>query len=388
MRFILLLLLTLNLLHAQKLALVIGNSNYTKGFLPNPINDAKLIAKTLREVGFSVTMETDLKSKTDMENVINSFISQVSKNDTVAVYYSGHGVQYNGVDYLMPIKANIAKKGQLPSVSLDINFLLGGVSDAKLAIVMLDACRNNPYRSFIRGIPKGLGQASVNVDGGMIISYATEANQIANDGDGVNSPYALALKKYIKSSLPIETVFKKVRGYVKEKTHKEQKPMTKMLFDGDFVFMASYSPSTPTPQLTKGITMIDGLMYQNQPFTKRYSWKEAGEYCQGLTLGGYSDWRLPIRDELIKLSNIKDFHRWEDYDTWKKWFEANKHRRFKNSKGEYHFIDKRFIENMPESSWFWTSETKDSSIACFVYFKYGDDFWHYKSSKYLALCVR
>jgi len=389
MRITLLLLLTLQFTFAQKLALVIGNSNYTKGYLANPINDAKLIAQTLQNVGFVVTSKTDLKSKSAMENAINSFAQNVSSHDTVAVYYSGHGVQYNGSDYLMPTHANVAKKGQLPSASVDVNFLLGGVSDAKLAIVMLDACRNNPYRSFVKGIPKGLGQASVSAEGGMIVSYATEANQIANDGNGANSPYALALAKYMQTSLPVETVFKKVRREVKRLTHKEQKPMTKMMFDGDFVFVAKYIPPTPQPTSThsmKGITIVDGLMYQNQPFSKKYTWEEAKKYCKELMLGNYT-WQLPTRAELNKLSNIKMYGKHNS--NWKKWFDENKHRRLKNSKGEEHFIDKKFIENMPSISWFWTRETyrEDSSWAWAVGFSNGDNLWDYTTDMLSVLCV-
>jgi len=373
---------------SKKLALVIGNSNYSTGYLANPINDAKLIAQTLREVGFTVSIKKDLKSKTDMENAINAFALQVSQNDTVAIYYSGHGVQYNGRDYLMPTHANIAKKGQLPSVSLDVNFLLGSVSDAKLAIVMLDACRNNPYRSFIRGIPKGLGQASVNVDGGMIISYATEANKIANDGNGANSPYALALKKYIKSSDPIETVFRKVRGEVSRLTHKEQKPMTKMLFDGEFAFMARYVPS-PKPQThsTKNIVTIDGLMYQNQPFSDQdkgnydtlrnggrvWNWKGAKAYCEGLTLGAYSYWRLPTRAELKRLLTQNSY---------------------KNSKGYSYHIRQEFVENMPpltgkyQYSTFWSSTEANPNNAWFVAFKNSNVKELSKLYTLYTLCVR
>ena len=381
MRIILLFLLLLEFGLAKKIALVMGNSNYSKGYLANPINDAKLIAQTLRDVGFTVSIKNDLKTKTDMENAINAFASQVSTDDTVAIYYSGHGVQYNGRDYLMPIHANIAKKGQLPSVSLDVNFLLGGVSDAKLAIVMLDACRNNPYRSFIRGIPKGLGQASVNVDGGMIISYATEANNIANDGNGANSPYALALKKYIKSSDPIETVFRKVRGEVSRLTHKEQKPMTKMLFDGEFAFMAGYVPPVPPKPVPepKPIPTSKWIIPKDSTCTNnggkivkgvcKANWKEATEICR--VSGG----KLPSRADLHKV--IRDCGGIADAnsDEWKK----NR----SNSSYQSCYKAKGF------KNWYWTSHAEeDSSNAWGVFFDSGDDFWDNKTDNLYALCVR
>ena len=388
MRAILLLLLLLEFGFAKKVALVIGNSNYNKGYLANPINDAKLIAQTLREVGFGVTVKTNLRTKTDMENAINSFVGGVSKHDIVAVYYSGHGVQYEGRDYLMPTGANIVKKGQLPSVSLDVNFLLGGVSDAKLAIVMLDACRNNPYRSFIKGIPKGLGQASINVDGGMIISYATEANNIANDGNGANSPYALALTKYIKSSDPIETVFRKVRGEVSRLTYKEQKPMTKMLFDGEFAFMARYVPTpTPTPvppapmprpiSTSKWIKPTNSVCRANGG--KLYkgicnaTWQNAKKICSA------SEGQLPSRDDFKKV--IVDcggsFTTPRDKD-WDSLTDKN----MANKSYQACYKQKGF------SGWYWTREEKDSSRAWLVGFNSGYDDLLYKSGSHYPLCVR
>jgi len=160
MRILVVILLLFNLAIAKKLALVMGNSHYSKDYLRNPINDAVLIKNVLESVGFSVTLERDIENKTDMEDIINRFARRVGSSDIVAIYYSGHGMQYGGRDYLIPTQVNIAKKAQIPSVTVSVDFLLGGVSDAKLSIVMLDACRNNPYRSFVKGVAKGLGQVT------------------------------------------------------------------------------------------------------------------------------------------------------------------------------------------------------------------------------------
>jgi hypothetical protein len=128
-------------------------------------------------------------------------------------------------------------------------------------------------------------------------------------------------------------------------------------------------------------------MYQNQPFTKKYTWQEAKNYCSNLTRGGYSDWRLPTSAELMKLGNI-ELYNYDNYDNWEKWYDKNKHRRYKNSKNHYHFTRKEFIENMPEYSWFWTSEERDSSNAWGVSFYYGDDGWGNMTNNNYALCVR
>jgi len=114
------------------------------------------------------------------------------------------------------------------------------------------------------------------------------------------------------------------------------------------------------------IIEIDGLMYQNQPFIKKYTWEEAKEYAKNLYLGEYDDWRLPTRAELQKLLTEESS---------------------KNLKGYTQSIRKEFIENIPKFSFFWTSAEKDSSQAWFVNFRYGYDLWNFKTDKNYVLCV-
>ena len=142
-------------------------------------------------------------------------------------------------------------------------------------------------------------------------------------------------------------------------------------------------------KVAQGVTTIDGLMYQNQPFTKEYTWQEAKKYCSNLTLGGYNNWRLPTRAELMKLGNI-ELYNWDNYDNWKKWFDKNKHRRLTGSKGKKRFVRQEFLENMQTANfpWFWTSEEKDSSSAWVAFFHVGDDLWFKHSVTGYALCVR
>ena len=128
MRVFLLLLLLLEVGFAKKLALVIGNSNYTKGYLPNPINDAQLIRNILHnQLGFDVIYKTDL-SKYQMEKEIRSFSSSIGSRDIALFYYAGHGMQYNRLNYLIPLKANAVTEGQIPSVGVDVNYILGGMN--------------------------------------------------------------------------------------------------------------------------------------------------------------------------------------------------------------------------------------------------------------------
>jgi len=294
------------------------------------------------------------------------------------IYYAGHGVQCKGKNYLIPTKATIIRGGQLPSKALSLDVVIGAVSDIKLAIIMFDACRNNTYPSCSKSQTRGLVQPKVNSAGGMIVSFATAENTEASDGDE-HSPYALALSKFMKQKMPIETYFRKVGGEVFGSSG--QRPMLKSNFYGRFSFGFSGGEN--------GIVKIGRLMYQNQPFTKGYTWQEAKKYCSNLTLGGYSDWRLPTRAELMKLGNI-ELYNYDNYDNWEKWFDKNKHRRLTGSKGKKRFVRQEFLENMQTEKypWFWTSEERDSSNAWRVDFDDGGDNWRVKTVGNYALCVR
>jgi hypothetical protein len=138
---------------------------------------------------------------------------------------------------------------------------------------------------------------------------------------------------------------------------------------------------------TKGITIVDGLSYQNQPFTETYTWQEAKKYCSNLTLGGYNNWRLPTRAELMKLGNI-ELYNYDNYDNWKQWFNKNEHRKLTGSKGKKLFVRQEFLENMQKGYYFWTSEKKGSSSAWLVFFDSGNDNWSKHSYTLYALCVR
>jgi len=136
MRIVLIMLLMLNLATAKKIALVIGNSDYNRGYLPNPTKDADLIAQNLRDVGFTVTIKKNLSTALKMEEAIDNFAKIVKDDDIAVIYYAGHGVQCKGKNYLIPTKATINRGTQLPSKALNLDVVIGAVSDIKLAIII------------------------------------------------------------------------------------------------------------------------------------------------------------------------------------------------------------------------------------------------------------
>lgn len=143
------------------------------------------------------------------------------------------------------------------------------------------------------------------------------------------------------------------------------------------------------------IVVIDGLMYQNQPFTQSYTWEEAKEYAKNLRLGGYDDWRLPTQKELRKLCNITvpifAYYDEEDIAKRVKWFDKHKNKRLKNSRGEEYFINKAFLENMHHKILFWILDEYKygNDFSCVVDFNSAEDRFddNYSNTNYV-LCVR
>ncbi len=302
MRIILIMLLMLTLSTAKKVALVIGNSDYGQGFLPNPTKDADLIAQNLKDVGFSVTVKKNLSTVYQMEKAIDDFAGIVKDDDIAVIYYAGHGVQCKGKNYLIPTKATINRGGQLPSKALNLDVVIGAVSDIKLAIIMLDACRNNTYPSCSKSQTRGLVQPKINSAGGMIVSFATAENMEASDGEE-HSPYALALSKFMKQKMPIETYFREVGGEVFRSS--SQRPMLKNSFYGKFSFGESSGdvppPLPPTPKPTsKWITPKDSVCRANggkidKNGECKVNWDNAKKICS--VSRGY----LPTIEELKKV---------------------------------------------------------------------------------------
>ncbi len=223
----------------KKVALVMGNSAYKHAVeLPNPKNDAKLMAETFRTAGFTVIEGEDL-DKTAMSALVDQFTEIAYDADVAVVYYAGHGLQVDGRNYLVPIDAQLEKAAQLQTRTVPAEkFLAALPPDPAVSIIILDACRDNPLaRSLAKAMPAsrsasmGVGLAPVQANsqtpgsGGLLIAYATDPGAVAYDGKGINSPYTAALARHITTpGLEIQSALTRVRADVAEATGGAQHP--------------------------------------------------------------------------------------------------------------------------------------------------------------------
>ncbi|MBN8991723.1 MAG: caspase family protein [Rhizobiales bacterium] len=235
----------------KRVALVVGNSAYQNVTrLDNPRNDAALMAETLRGLGFTLIggrAQLDL-DKAAMDGVVQNFGRQVQGADVALFYYAGHGVQVAGSNYLVPVTANPTREADVDFQMVDVNLVLRQMqgSGTRLNMVILDACRNNPFGA--RGLrASDGGLAQMRAPEGTLISYATQPGNVAQDGNDGNSPYTKALASTIKQSgLDIFQTFNRVGLAVKRDTGGSQQPwVSSSPIDGTFYFVPpSPSPST------------------------------------------------------------------------------------------------------------------------------------------------
>lgn len=232
----------------KRLALVIGNANYLYGGkLRNPVNDARDMSATLKKLGFTVVEGYDL-TLAQMEDKITQFGNQLKSQKGVGlVYFAGHGVQFSGANYLIPIDANIKTEQETKYKGLNLGLILDTLENAKngFNIVILDACRNNPFaRSWNRDAGTSGGLASTDAPSGTFIAYATKPGGVAADGTGRNGTFTAELLKQIQvPNLTVEQVFKNVRENVLKQTNNKQLPWDSSSLVGDFYFSGQGIPT-------------------------------------------------------------------------------------------------------------------------------------------------
>ena len=221
----------------KRVALLIGNSNYDVGRLRNPVTDATDMAAALKKLGFSVILQNDTGHK-EMETAIKEFGRQLKKDTVGLFFYAGHGVQIDGRNYLIPLGANIEEEADVKYKAVNINRVFDVMDSAgnKLNIVILDACRDNPYAKSFRTSSRGLAMVGKSPND-TLIAYSTGPGDVASDGSGRNSPYTRALLDNInRPGLSIEQVFKKVRNDLDNTTSGRQKPWYTASLGTDFYF--------------------------------------------------------------------------------------------------------------------------------------------------------
>jgi len=226
----------------HRVALVIGNAAYQNTApLGNPINDAEDIAAALERVGFTIQLERDL-TKRGMENALARFARLAEGADAAMVFYAGHGIQYRGTNYLMPVDARVEDEVSINYELMRIDDVVFSLERARgVKLLVLDACRNNPLldrllrRTTTRDVPVSRGLARIDPARGMVIAFATQADQVAVDGTGRNSPFTSALVRYIgEPGLEVGALFRRVAIEVDRATNGRQLPELSVSLRGEF----------------------------------------------------------------------------------------------------------------------------------------------------------
>ncbi|MDJ0958938.1 MAG: SUMF1/EgtB/PvdO family nonheme iron enzyme, partial [Arenicellales bacterium] len=213
-----------------------GNSSYEHAKLRNTINDAKDVAAVLSELEFDVILKTDVNRR-EMRQALREFGGKLEKDSIGLFYFSGHGVQVHGENYLVPLGTDIETEDEVPDESVSASAILSKIESAKnrLNIVILDACRNNPFARSFRSTQTGL--AKIDAPLGSIVAYSTAPGSVAADGRGRNGTYTKHLLAAMKiPGLSIEQVFKQVRNSVIDATSGKQIPWEETSLRDDFYF--------------------------------------------------------------------------------------------------------------------------------------------------------
>lgn len=216
----------------RRVALVVGNSTYQHvSKLTNPGHDATAIAATLRSIGFDVVeARTDL-GKTAFVDAMRAFSKEAAKADWAMVYYAGHGIEINGNNYLVPTDAKFETPQDVQYDAVPLSLVLGAVEGAsKLKLVVLDACRDNPFIAQLKSGGRGTVARTlgiINSEGGTMIAYAAKQGQLAQDGTGNNSPFVESLVRHMqRPGLELNMVFRHVRDEVMAATRNQQEPFS------------------------------------------------------------------------------------------------------------------------------------------------------------------
>ena len=241
-----------SLLAENRVALVIGNGDYRAAPLANPVNDARDMAVALEQSGFTVLSEINADRK-EMRAALRDFGKMILKGGVGLFYFAGHGIQVKGENYLVPIGADMEAEDEVQDECINASAVLRKMETAgnRLNIIILDACRNNPFSRNFRSAVRGLAQ--MDAPAGSILGYATAPGAVAADGAGRNGLYTSKILEYMKQpGLEIGQLFRKVRVDVMAASNDAQVPWESSSLTGNFFFrLASDVPAKEKPETVK-----------------------------------------------------------------------------------------------------------------------------------------
>ena len=305
-----------------RVALVVGNSTYAHiGRLPNPDNDAADMSAALRRLGFEVTTELDA-NRAELTEALRAFTRQSAGADVSLVFYAGHGIEMDGVNYLVPVDARLERDVDVRFETVRVDDLLVSTSGASLRLVILDACRNNPLarsmqRTAATRTVSGGSFADLNEDllgDETLVAYAAAAGTTAADGRGRNSPYTAALLSHLETPLEIGLLFRRVRAQVLAATNGGQRPheyhslvgehyLTRMLATGASVTVSAAVPVEPAPAADPPQPDLPEIDIPELDSPALGQLAEAGDAEAQTELGErYEDGRGVVQDYAVALS--------------------------------------------------------------------------------------
>lgn len=268
----------------SRLALLIGNASYKTSPLKNPVNDVRLMEASLKESGFTV-IKAENATRRDMQRLVRDFGERLKQSGGVGLFYfAGHGVQVKGANYLVPVDADIRAEDEVAFDSVDAQSILEKMETAKnrINLLILDACRDNPFAKGSRSGSAGL--ATMSAPSGSLVAYSTAPGSVASDGAGNNGLYTQHLAAVMREpDMPIEEVFKRVRASVRKDSANQQTPWENTALEGHFYFKKSLpvvvaalnpvtqaaapivSPSAPNMMAVE-LAYWDSIKSSNRPF--------------------------------------------------------------------------------------------------------------------------
>ena len=345
----------------KRLAIVIGNANYDKGALKNPVNDAELVAKTLDSLNFDVILKKNLEYRSQFVRAIREFGQKRAEYDVAFVYYAGHGIQVDNENFLLPTKEEFLSEDDVLDFGVSVQNVLRYLESEseKVNILILDACRDNPFEvkwNATRSL-KGSGLAKIPPPTGSLIAFSTDAGSTAADGESENSVYCKSLcKNFLLEDVSIDQVFRNVRSDVLKNTNNKQRPVESSQLTGNTFYINAKS-------------LIDDIIVVNELYND-FKYKEAlielekrfKDFSINPKLIELNiNLLLKLKREDEALTFINTYLKNNDFLELKNFLASNVHKRLQNFEVARKYIEKALFFDSLNSDYL--------SIQSYLYFK-------------------